>query len=180
MNLIVAHMGGGISVGVHQKGRVVDVNQALDGDGPISPERSGTLPTGSLLKMAFSGKYTYEEMKSMVVGKGGLFAYTGHNNAYEVEKAALEGDEKSYAIMEAMAYQTAKEIGAFSTVLKGNVDAILITGGLANSKWFCNLIIERVYKIAPVYVYPGEDEMRALAENASLVLSGELEAKEYK
>lgn len=180
MNLIVAHMGGGISVGVHQKGRVVDVNQALDGDGPISPERSGTLPTGSLLKMAFSGKYTYEEMKSMVVGKGGLFAYTGHNNAYEVEKAALEGDEKSYAIMEAMAYQTAKEIGAFSTVLKGNVDAILITGGLANSKWFCNLIIERVYKIAPVYVYPGEDEMRALAENASLVLNGELEAKEYK
>ena len=180
MNLIVAHMGGGISVGVHQKGRVVDVNQALDGDGPISPERSGTLPTGSLLKMAFSGKYTYEEMKSMVVGKGGLFAYTGHNNAYEVEKAALEGDEKSYAIMEAMAYQTAKEIVAFSTVLKGNVDAILITGGLANSKWFCNLIIERVYKIAPVYVYPGEDEMRALAENASLVLSGELEAKEYK
>lgn len=180
MNLIVSHMGGGISVGVHEKGKVVDVNQALDGDGPISPERSGTLPTGSLLKMAFSGKYTYDEMKSMVVGKGGLFAYTGHNNAYEVEKAALEGDEKSYAIMEAMAYQTAKEIGAFSTVLKGNVDAILITGGLANSKWFCNLIIERVYKIAPVYVYPGEDEMRALAENAALVLSGELKAKEYK
>ncbi len=180
MNLIVAHMGGGISVGVHKKGRVVDVNQALDGDGPISPERSGTLPTGSLLRMAFSGKYTYDEMKSMVVGKGGLFAYTGHNNAYEVEKAALEGDDKSKAIMEAMAYQTAKEIGAFSTVLKGDVDAILITGGLANSKWFCNLIIERVYKIAPVYVYPGEDEMRALADNAALVLKGELEAKEYK
>ena len=179
MNLIVVHMGGGISVGVHQKGRVVDVNQALDGDGPISPERSGTLPTGSLLKMAFSGKYTYEEMKSMVVGKGGLYAYTGHNNAYEVEKAALEGDCKCFNVMEAMAYQTAKEIGAFSTVLKGDVDAILITGGLANSKWFCNLIIERVYKIAPVYVYPGEDEMRALADNAALVLKGELEAKEY-
>lgn len=179
MNLIVAHMGGGISVGVHEKGKVVDVNQALDGDGPISPERSGTLPTGSLLKMAFSGDYTYEEMKSMVVGKGGLFAYTGHNDAYEVEQAAMAGDEKSKAIMEAMAYQTAKEIGAFSTVLKGSVDAILLTGGLAHSKWFCNQIIERVYKIAPVYVYPGEDEMRALAENAKLVLSGEIIAKEY-
>ena len=129
--------------------------------------------------MAFSGEYTYEEMKSMVVGKGGLFAYTVHTDAYKVVQDAMAGDEKSKAIMEAMAYQTAKEIGAFSTVLKGNVDAILMTGGLANSKWFCNLIIERVHKIAPVYVYPGEDEMRALAENASLVLSGEIEAKEY-
>lgn len=180
LNLIVAHLGGGISVGVHRKGRVVDVNQALDGDGPISPERSGTLPSGSLLKMAFSGKYTYDEMKAMVTGKGGLFAYTGLNDAYEVEQAALAGDEKSYAVLEAMAYQTAKEIGAFSTVLKGDVDAILITGGLANSKWFTNLIIERVYKIAPVHIYPGEDEMRALAKNACLLLKGEIEAKEYK
>ncbi len=179
MNLIVAHMGGGISVGVHQNGKVIDVNQALDGDGPISPERSGTLPSGSLLKMAYSGKYTYEEMKSMITGRGGLFAYTGLNDAYEVEKAALAGDEKSLTVMEAMAYQTAKEIGAFSTVLKGDVDAILLTGGLANSKWFCNLIIERVFKIAPIYMYPGEDEMRALAENAALVLSGEIEAKDY-
>ena len=180
LNLIVAHLGGGISVGVHSKGRVIDVNQALDGDGPISPERSGTLPTGSLLKMAFSGDYIYDEMKSMVTGKGGLYAYTGLNDAYEVEKAALAGDQKSLNVMEAMAYQTAKEIGAFSTVLKGNVDAILITGGMANSKWFTNLIIERVYKIAPVHIYPGEDEMRALAENAAMVLSGEVEPKEYK
>jgi butyrate kinase len=179
MDLIVAHLGGGISVGVHHKGRVVDVNQALDGDGPISPERSGTLPVGELLKMAFSGKYTYEEMKSMVVGKGGLYAYTGLNNAYEVEKAAQAGDKKCYDVMEAMAYQTAKEIGAFSTVLKGDVDAILITGGMANSKWFCNLIIERIHKIAPVYVYPGEDEMKALAENGALILNGEIEPKEY-
>ena len=194
LNLIVAHLGGGISVGVHRKGRVIDVNQALDGDGPISPERSGTLPSGMLLKMAFSGeytydetrvtrvkknKYTYDEIKSMITGKGGLFAYTGLNDAYEVEKAALAGDQKSLNLMEAMAYQTAKEIGAFSTVLKGDVDAILITGGMANSKWFTNLIIERVYKIAPVHIYPGEDEMRALAENAALVLSGEVEVKEY-
>ncbi len=180
LDLIVAHLGGGISVGVHHKGRVIDVNQALDGDGPISPERSGTLPTGSLLKMAFSGEYTYDEMKSMITGKGGLFAYTGLNDAYEVEKAALAGDQKSHDVLEAMAYQTAKEIGAFSTVLKGDVDAILITGGMANSKWFTNMIIERVHKIAPVYIYPGEDEMRALAENAAMLLSGEIEAKEYK
>jgi butyrate kinase len=179
MDLIVAHLGGGISVGVHHKGRVIDVNQALDGDGPISPERSGTLPVGELLKMAFSGKYTYEEMKSMVVGKGGLYAYTGLNDAYEVEKAAQAGDKRCYEVMEAMAYQIAKEIGAFSTVLKGDVDAILLTGGMANSKWFCNLIIERIHKIAPVYVYPGEDEMKALAENGALILNGEIEPKEY-
>lgn len=179
MDLIVAHLGGGISVGVHSKGRVIDVNQALDGDGPISPERSGTLPVGELLKMAFSGKYTYDEMKSMVVGKGGLYAYTGLNNAYEVELAAQAGNQKCHDVLEAMAYQTAKEIGAFSTVLKGDVDAILITGGMANSKWFCNLIIERIHKIAPVYVYPGEDEMKALAENGALILSGEIEPKEY-
>lgn len=180
LNLIVAHLGGGISIGVHRKGRVIDVNQALDGNGPISPERSGSLPAGSLLKMAFSGDYTFEEMKSMITGKGGLFAYTGLNDAYEVEKAALAGDQNSYNVMEAMAYQIAKEIGAFSTVLKGDVDAILITGGMANSKWFTNMIIERVYKIAPVHIYPGEDEMRALAENALLVLKGEVEVKEYK
>ena len=180
LNLIVAHLGGGISVGVHRKGRAVDVNQALDGDGPISPERSGTLPTGSLLKMAYSGEYTYDEMKSMVTGKGGLFAYTGLNDAYEVEKAAINGDQKRLEVMEAMAYQTAKEIGAFSTVVNGDVDAILITGGMANSKWFTNMIIERVHKIAPVYIYPGEDEMRALAENAEMLLSGEIVPKEYK
>lgn len=180
LNLIVAHLGGGISVGVHRKGRVVDVNQALDGDGPISPERSGTLPTGMLLKMAFSGDYTYDEMKAMITGKGGLYAFTGLNDAYEVEKAALAGDQASLNVMEAMAYQTAKEIGAFSTVLKGDVDAILITGGMANSKWFTNLIIERVYKIAPVHIYPGEDEMRALAENGALLLKGEIEVRKYE
>ncbi len=179
LNLIVAHLGGGISVGAHRNGKVIDVNQALDGDGPFSPERSGTLPVGALLKAAFSGKYSYEEMKLMVKGKGGMCAYTDSNNAYEVEKSALAGDKKSYAVLEAMAYQVAKEIGAMATVLRGEVDAILITGGIANSKWFCNFIIERVYKIAPVYVYPGEDEMGALAENALLVLKGEIQAKEY-
>lgn len=180
MNLIVAHLGGGITVGAHRKGRVVDVNQGLDGDGPFSPERSGSLPVGALLKAAFSGQYSYEEMYSMIVGKGGMMAYLGTNDAYLAEREAKDGDEKCREVLEAMAYQVAKEIGAMSTVLKGEVDSILITGGIANSKWFCNLVIERVYRIAPVHVYPGQDEMGALAENALLALNGDIEIKEYQ
>ncbi len=179
MNLIVVHLGGGITVGAHQKGRVIDVNQGLDGDGPFSPERSGTLPVGALLKAAYSGKYSYEEMREMILGKGGMTAYLGTNDVYIAEREAKDGDEKYREVLEAMAYQTAKEIGAMFTVLKGEVDAILITGGIANSKWFCNLVIERVYRIAPVHVYPGQDEMGALAENALLALNGEIEVKEY-
>lgn len=180
LNLIVVHLGGGITVGAHRKGRVIDVNQGLDGDGPFSPERSGTLPVGKLLKAAFSGKYTYDEMYAMVVGKGGMLAYLGTNDAYLAEREAKDGDDKYKEVLEAMAYQVAKEVGAMSTVLKGEVDAILITGGIANSKWFCNLIIERVYRIAPVHLYPGEDEMSALAENALLAIKGEIEIKEYR
>jgi butyrate kinase len=179
LNLIVVHLGGGISVGAHKKGRVVDVNQALDGDGPFSPERTGTLPVGALLKAAFSGDFTYEEMKKMVKGQGGLAAYLNTNSAYEAEMRAGDGDEKAIEVFEAMAYQVAKEVGAMSTVMHGEVDSILITGGIANSKWFVNLIIERVYKIAPVHVYPGEDEMRALAMNGLLVLKGEIVPKVY-
>ncbi|MBK5195271.1 MAG: butyrate kinase [Proteiniphilum sp.] len=179
MNLIVVHLGGGITVGAHQKGKVIDVNQGLDGDGPFSPERSGTLPMGAILKTAFSGKYSYSEMAEMVVGKGGMLAYLGTNDAYIAEKEAKDGDEKYKEVLEAMAYQVAKEIGAMSTVLKGEVDAILITGGIANSIWFCNLIIERVYRIAPVHLYPGQDEMGALAENALLAVNGEIEIKDY-
>jgi butyrate kinase len=179
LNLIVVHLGGGITVGAHQKGKVIDVNQGLDGDGPFSPERSGTLPVGQLLKMAFSGLYSYEKMAEMIVGKGGMMAYLGTNDAYIAERDAKKGDEKCQQVLEAMAYQVAKEIGAMSTVLKGVVDGILITGGIANSKWFCNMVIERVYRIAPVYVYPGQDEMGALADNALLALNGEIEIKEY-
>jgi butyrate kinase len=179
MNLIVAHLGGGITVGAHRKGKVIDVNQGLDGDGPFSPERSGGLPSGALVRAAFSGKYTLGEMTEMITGKGGLMAYMGTNDAYLVERNAKDGDRKSTEVLEAMAYQVAKEIGAMSTVLKGEVDGILITGGMANSKWICNLIIERVFKIAPIYIYPGEDEMRALAENALLAITGEVEVKEY-
>lgn len=180
LNLIVVHLGGGISVGAHCKGKVIDVNQGLDGDGAFSPERSGTLPVGALVKACFSGKYTLAQFKKMIKGNGGMTAYLGTNNAYEVELKAADGDKKSKLIFEAMAYQTAKEIGAMATVLKGEVDGILITGGVANSKWFVNMIIERVYKIGPVHVYPGEDEMRALAMNGLRILKGEAEPLEYE
>lgn len=180
LNLIVVHLGGGISVGAHRKGLVVDVNQALDGEGPFSPERSGTLPAADLVRTCFSGKFTQKELLQMIKGKGGMTAFLGTNNAYDVEQRAKAGDEYAKFIFEAMAFQVAKAIGAMSTVLKGEVDGILITGGIAHGKWFVNMIIERVYKIGPVHVYPGEDEMRALAVNGLMVLKGEIEVKEYK
>jgi butyrate kinase len=180
MNLIVVHLGGGITVGAHQKGRVIDVNQGLDGEGPFSPERSGTLPVGDLARLCFSGKYTEKEVLKMIKGNGGLFAHLGTTSAYEVEQRAQAGDEQAKFIFDAMAYQVAKAIGSMYPVLRGQVDAILITGGIAHSKWFVNQIIDRVYRIAPTHVYPGEDEMRALAVNGLMVLTGEVEAKEYK
>ncbi|MCF6240071.1 MAG: butyrate kinase [Bacteroidales bacterium] len=179
MNLIVVHMGGGITVGAHEKGRVIDVNQGLDGEGPFSPERSGTLPVGDLVNMCFSGMYTKEKIKKMITGEGGLVAYLGTNSAYEVETRAMEGDEEAKFYYDAMAYQVAKTIGSMCPVMKGNVDAILLTGGLANSKYFVNKIIERVHRIAPVHVYPGEDEMRALAMNGLMVIKGEIKPKVY-
>ncbi|NOZ46522.1 MAG: butyrate kinase [Chlorobi bacterium] len=179
LNLIVVHLGGGITVGAHQKGRVIDVNQGLDGEGPFTPERSGTLPTGDLIRTCFSGRYTKEKLLKMTKGEGGLVAYLGTNNAYEVEMSAINGNEEAKIVFEAMAYQVAKTIGSMCPVLKGRVDAILITGGIAHSKWFINMIIERVHRIAPVHVYPGEDEMKALAMNGLMALNGEIEAKEY-
>lgn len=179
LNLIIAHMGGGVSVGAHVRGRVVDVNQALDGDGPFSPERSGSLPVGAIMKACFSGEYTYEEMKKMVTGQGGFVAYLGTNNAMAVEKRALAGEAKAALIQDAFTYQVAKEIGAMATVMSGQVDAILLTGGIAYGKPVVNKIRKRVEFIAPVYVYPGEDEMKALAMNGYMVLSGEVEAKIY-
>jgi len=179
MNIIVAHLGGGVTVGAHRKGRVVDVNNGLDGEGPFSPERSGTLPMGDLVRMCFAGKYSQKEIMKMIKGEGGLVGYLGTNSAYDVEQMMVKGDARAKLIYEAMAYQVAKEIGAMSTVLKGDVDVILITGGVAHSKWFVNQIIERVHKIAPVHVYPGEDEMKALAMNGMRVLRGETVAKIY-
>lgn len=180
LNLIVVHLGGGITVGAHKAGRVVDVNQGLDGEGPFSPERSGTLPEGDLVDLCFSKKYSKNEIKKMITGKGGFVAYFGTNDAMAVEKLVDNGDQKALLIFEAMAYQVAKEVGAMSTVLKGNVDGILLTGGLAHNKWFVELIIDRVAHIAPVSIYPGEDEMKALAQNAIMVLNGEIKVSEYK
>ena len=179
INLIVVHLGGGVTIGAHKKGRVVDVNQGLDGDGPFSPERTGTLPIGPLIRLCFSGKYTEAEILKMNKGAGGLIAYLGTNSAYEVEQRAQEGDQEAKKIFAAMAYQVAKEIGAMYAVLCGDVDGILITGGVAHSKWFVNEISQRVHKMAPVHIYPGEDEMRALAFNGLRVIRGETIAKEY-
>ncbi|GFR35922.1 butyrate kinase [Thermobrachium celere] len=180
LNLIVAHMGGGISVGAHKKGRVVDVNNALDGEGPFSPERSGGLPVGDLVKMCFSGKYTQDEIKKKITGKGGLVAYLGTNDGREVKKMMDEGNKQAELIYKAMAYQVAKEIGSCAAVLKGEVDAIILTGGLAYGEEYVSWIKERISFIAPVVVYPGEDEMLALAEGGLRVLKGEETAKEYK
>jgi butyrate kinase len=180
LNLIGVHLGGGISVAAHQNGKVIDVNQALDGDGPFSPERSGTLPVNELIKICFSGKYTEQEIKKMVVGAGGYVAYLGTNDAYQVECKAIEGDKKFEFIQEAMAYQISKEVGAMSTVLKGKVDAIFLTGGIAYSKPFVELLKERIEFIAPVHVYPGEDEMGALALNALMLIKGETQSIKYE
>jgi butyrate kinase len=179
MNLIVVHLGGGISVGAHRKGRVIDVNQALDGDGPFSPERSGTLPSGALAKLCFSGEYSLKEVKEMIKGKGGLVAYLGTNEAYKVEVQAHEGNEKAKAVQDAMCYQVGKEIGGMATVLKGDVDVIILTGGIAHNQYLVDYIKDMAGFIAPIAVYPGEDEMKALAMNGLAVLRGEIESKEY-
>ncbi len=179
VNLIIAHLGGGISVAAHDKGMVVDVNNALDGEGAFSPERSGTLPAGQLVKACFSGKYTQKEINQMLKGKGGFTAYLGTNDAYEVEIRSKNGDEYAQFISNAMGYQVAKDIGAMAAVLKGNVNAILLTGGIAYNKQFCGFIEDMVKFIAPLKTYPGEDEMSALAMNGLLILRGEIKPKVY-
>jgi butyrate kinase len=180
LNLIVAHLGGGISIGAHKQGRVIDVNNALDGDGPMSPERSGSVPMGPLYKMAFSGKYTLDEIKRMNYGAGGLVAYLGTNDGFEIENRVTNGDKEAKFIVDVMCYQIAKEIGSLAAVLKGKVDAIIITGGLAYNQYIINNISERVSFISKVLSYPGEDEMEALALGGLRVLNGEEIAKEYK
>jgi len=180
INVIVAHMGGGVSVGAHKKGKIADVNNALDGEGAFSPERSGSLPSGDLVRMCFSGKYKLEEVLKKITGKGGFVAYLDTNDARVVEDAMLKGDPKSKLIHDAMGYQVAKDIGAAAVVLNGQVDAIILTGGMAYGKPMVNIIKEKVAFIAPVVVYPGEDEMLALAQGVLRVLNGEEEIKEYK
>ncbi|MCL2561399.1 MAG: butyrate kinase [Rikenellaceae bacterium] len=179
LNLIVVHLGGGISVGAHRQGRVVDVNQALDGEGPLSPERAGTLPAGALARMCFSGKYTEEQVLKMITGKGGLVAHLGTNDCRDASRMADEGNAKARLVLDAIAYNTAKYVGAVAAVLKGRVDAIIITGGIANDKKICAYIAEHVGFIAPVEVMPGENELEALAFNALRVLEGETVPKVY-
>lgn len=173
LNLIVAHLGGGISVGAHEKGKVIDTNNALDGDGTFSPERAGTLPTGALVELCFSGNYTIEEIKKMLAGQGGTMSYLGTNDGLEIEKRIDAGDGFAKEVFEAMAYQISKEIGSDAAVLCGKVDAILLTGSLAYSKMLTNWIKERVEFIAPVFIYAGENEMLSLAQSGIRFLEGE-------
>lgn len=179
VNLVVVHMGGGISIGAHCKGKVIDVNNAYNGDGPLTPERSGGLPAGDLVNLCFSNKFTQEEILKKITGRGGLVAYLGTNSAQEVEERIKKGDEFAKLIYDAMIYQTTKEIGAMATTMKGQVDAIVISGGLARSSYIINKIKEYVSFIAPVLIYPGEDEMKALADGALRVLRGIEAPKEY-
>lgn len=180
LNLIVAHMGGGISVGAHRQGRVIDVNNALNGDGPYSPERSGGLPALQLSELCFSGNYKLSEVTSMLAGKGGMVAYLGTNSFKEATKRAADGDEHAALIVEGCSYQTSKEIGAMSAVLAGEVDCIILTGGLAYDDAHVERVSRRVKHIAPVYVYPGEDELKALAFNGYLAITGHISVKEYQ
>lgn len=180
LNLIIAHLGSGISVGAHKKGRVIDVNNGLDGEGPFGPERSGTLPAGALVRHCFKKGSKLDEVQQMLIGKGGLFAYLGHKDAQKLEKLAREGDPGAKLLQEAMAYQVSKEIGSMAAVLGGEVHAIILTGGIAHNPDLTGYIKEHVGFIAPVFIYPGEDEMRALALNGSMLLSGKISASEYK
>jgi len=179
VNLIVIHMGGGISVTAHFRGKMVDVNNAFLGMGPFTPQRVGALPTGELIKLCYSGKFTQKELEAELVKNAGLRGYLGTNDAIEIEKMIENGNELARLIYEALAYQISKEVGAMATVLKGNVDAIIFTGGLSRSDMLMRWIKERVSFIADVIVIPGQKEMDAMAESVLRILKGEEEAKEY-
>lgn len=177
--IIVAHMGGGISVGAHRNGRVIDVNNALDGDGPFAPERSGSLPVGQLVNLCFSGTFTLAEMKRKLVGNGGLVAFRGSNSFTDLKKAADAGNADAVLLYEGMAYKISQEIAKHSATLKGRIDCIVLTGGLANDNAFTAKIIERIKHLAPVRVIPGEREMLSLARGALAVLTKQEKPMEY-
>jgi butyrate kinase len=176
--LVIAHLGGGITISPVRGGRIIDANNATSA-GPFSPERTGTLPLMDFIDLCFSGKYTKEQIQRKVMGEGGLVAYLGVNSAAAVEEMVAQGDARVAEVYEAMAYDIAKEVGAMATVLRCDLDGIVLTGGLANSKMLVAWITERVQNIAPVLLYPGEDELLALASAALRVLRGEEESKEY-
>ena len=179
LNLIVVHMGGGVSVGAHQAGKVIDVFNALDGDGAFSPERAGSAPVGALIKMCFSGEYTEKEVYKKFVGGGGLNAYLGTNDMRDVEKMVNEGDAKATEVRDAFIFQVAKDIGSMACVLKGKVDQIVVTGGIAYDKGVVAGLKEAAEWIAPFTVYPGEDELLALVQGGLRVLNGEEQAGTY-
>lgn len=178
LNLVIAHMGGGISVAAHRLGKVVDSNQGLDGYGPFSPERAGTLDAGQLVDMCFAGKYTHDEIRKLLVGNGGLMAHLGINDTKVILQMVENGDKKARLVLEALAYNVAKEIGAMLAVLHGEADAVVLTGGIAYSKFVVEYIKKMISPMIKVTVYPGEDEMEALAMSGLRVLRGE-EAKVY-
>jgi butyrate kinase len=179
INLIVAHLGGGISVGCHRRGKVVDVNNALNGDGPFSPERAGGIPSGQLVDLCFSGQYSFEEIKKMVTGRGGLVAHLGTNDMREVTARMASGDSHARLILDAMSYQIVKQIGAAAAALNGDVQAIVLTGGLSADGRFAGGIEEKVRWIARVLTVPGEQEMVSLCQGALRVLRGQEPVKEY-
>ena len=176
---IVAHMGGGITIGAHRYGRVIDVNDALSGEGPFTPERSGNIPALPLIDMCFSGEYTKQEMVEKVTKAGGMQGYLGTNDLTSAQRMISEGDEFAALVVDSMAYQVAKEIGAMAAVLEFRVDAIVLTGGLAYSNRFTGAIKNRVDALAKVHVFPGEDEMLALASGVLSVLRGTQSALHY-
>jgi len=178
VNLVVVHMGGGISISCHAKGMTIDSNNALDGDGPFTPERSGGLPSGDLAALCFSGKYTHAEIKQLIKGKGGMVGYFGTNSMIELEEKA-KTDPEAKLIIDAMALQIAKEIASQAVAVCGKLDAIILTGGIAYSDYITAEVAKRVEFIAPVKRYPGEDELAALNAGALRVLKGEEEGKVY-
>ena len=179
LNLIICHLGGGISIAAHRKGRAVDANNGLDGEGPFSPERAGSLPPADLIRLCYSGKYTQEELLKRIVGQAGLKAHLGTTDVQQIISNIEAGDKTAELLIDAMIYQTAKCIAAEGAVFCGDVDAILITGGMAHSEYITSRLRRRISFLAPVHIYPGEDEMQALALNALAVLRGQREAKQY-
>lgn len=180
LNLIVVHLGGGISVGAHCKGRVIDVNNALNGDGPFSPERAGTMPGDQLAELCFSGKYTLKQVKKLLNGKGGLTAHLGTNDVVTIARKASEGEEPYKGVLDSMLYTVAKQVGAMYVTLRGRVDAIILTGGIAHSDYCVAGLKEQIDYLAPVVLMPGEDEMGSLAYNALGALRGELPLQVYR